>query len=84
MAYLGAFLEPGLVVRHFDYDAELEGYESTVFGPQVIGRHWSWDSGLNLAVASGVGRNWSTRSGESGHDDEEVFVNGYLRVGYIF
>lgn len=77
--YQGPFLEPGFIVRSFqsEYDDDVE----SEVGPQVlVGWHWSWDSGLNLAMAVGAGRNWST-------DDEyesEIFPNGYLRFGYAF
>ena len=79
--YSGVFLEPGFILREFD---ETYG-DNTTFGPQVLaGWHWMWDSGLNLAVAFGVGRNWSREDTESEYDDEEPFVNGYLRFGYAF
>jgi hypothetical protein len=79
--YSGVFLEPGFILREFD---ETYG-DNTTFGPQVLaGWHWMWDSGLNLAIAFGVGRNWSQRDTESDYDDEEPFVNGYLRFGYAF
>jgi len=83
--YSGFFLEPGLIARRFDGgDGDVEG--NTTVGPQVlVGWHWIWDSGLNLAVAAGVGRNWSSDDSEdSSHDDEELFPNGYLRFGYAF
>lgn len=77
--YQGPFLEPGFIVRSFR-DGEGDSIESEV-GPQVlVGWHWMWDSGLNLALAFGAGRNWST-------DDEyesTIFPNGYMRFGYAF
>jgi hypothetical protein len=81
--YQGAFLEPGIIVRQF---SESGGYSSTTFGPQVlVGWHWTWDSGLNIAAAVGVGRDWSSRSdGDSYYDKEQIFANGYLRFGYNF
>jgi hypothetical protein len=82
--YQGVFLEPGLIVRHFE-DKNVDSYSSTVFGPQVlVGWHWMWDSGLNVAIAAGAGRNWSTHSGDGYYDNESVFFNGYLRFGYAF
>jgi hypothetical protein len=77
--YQGPFLEPGFIARSFksDYDGEVD----SEIGPQVlVGWHWSWDSGLNLAMAFGAGRNWSTDEEYEG----EVFPNGYLRFGYAF
>jgi hypothetical protein len=59
----------------------------TQFGPQVlVGWHWTWDSGLNIAVAAGVGRNLnrSTNQGEYSSSDEQYIPNGYLRFGYAF
>lgn len=50
----------------------------------LVGWHWMWDRGLNLAVAAGVGRNWPRQDTESDYDDEAPFVNGYLRFGYAF
>lgn len=87
--YQGAFLEPGFISRRFEYQEECWDcassaavtHTATTFGPQMlVGWHWTWDSGLNIAVAGGVGRNWSA-------DDEygdKVFGNGYLRFGYAF
>lgn len=71
--YTGLFLEPGLTTF-------ASGDETIWAGPQlVIGYHWYWDSNLNLAVAAGVGRNWSS-------EDEftETFPAGYFQVGYAF
>jgi hypothetical protein len=89
--YQGAFLEPGFIVRHWDGghcdDGAYAGCDdtSTTAGPQVLfGWHWTWDSGLNVAAAFGLGRNLSSESDEYDYDDEEVFPNGYFRVGYAF
>lgn len=77
--YQGPFLEPGFIVRNFR-DGDGDSIESEV-GPQVlVGWHWSWDSGLNLAMAFGAGRNWSTEDDV----DSTIFPNGYLRFGYAF
>jgi hypothetical protein len=79
--YSGVFLEPGFIVRQFDQDFG----DNRTLGPQVlVGWHWMWDSGLNLAIAAGVGRNWSEEDTEEDYDDEEPFANGYLRFGYAF
>jgi hypothetical protein len=75
--YQGPFLEPGVIVRQLENSY---GDASTVFGPQVlVGWHWTWDSGLNVAAAVGVGRDWSTSA-----EYEKLFANGYLRFGYAF
>lgn len=76
--YSGMFIEPGAIVR-----TESSG-DSTV-GPQILlGYHWIWDSGFNAAAAFGFGRNWNTDASDEFAEDEELFVNGYLRVGYAF
>jgi hypothetical protein len=76
--YQGPFLEPGFIVRTFgDGDGDTESQ----LGPQVLlGWHWSWDSGLNLAMAFGAGRDWSTEE----EYESKIFPNGYLRFGYAF
>jgi hypothetical protein len=82
--YSGVFLEPGVIVRRFNATDDFDDENETI-GPQVlVGWHWMWDSGLNFALAFGVGRNWSKEDTESDYDDEEVFPNGYLRFGYAF
>jgi hypothetical protein len=82
--YQGAFLEPGFISRHFE-DSRYDEAGSTTFGPQVLfGWHWMWDSGLNIAVAVGMGRNWATEDTDSEYDNEKLFANGYFRVGYAF
>lgn len=89
-AYSGAFLEPGLMVRsmtdHYDdgYHGSSSSDTETTFGPQMLfGWHWTWDSGLNVAAAAGVGRDLADDNSEYDYD-EEVFFNGYFRVGYQF
>ena len=77
--YQGPFLEPGFIVRTFQnkYDDEVD----SEVGPQVlVGWHWMWDSGLNLSMAFGAGRNWSTDE----EYESKIFPNGYLRFGYAF
>jgi len=89
--YLGAFVEPGVILRQWNdtyYDdtsaREVSASPATI-GPQcLIGWHWSWDSGFNLAIAAGVGRNLNA-SGNDHYDGEaEIFGNGYMRIGYAF
>ena len=54
-------------------------------GPQVlVGWHWSWDSGLNVAAAFGAGRNIAAEDNSEDFDSDEIFANGYLRFGYQF
>jgi len=79
--YSGMFIEPGAIVRTETSD----GSTSSTVGPQVLlGYHWIWDSGFNAAAAFGVGRNWNTDNSDEFAEDEELFVNGYLRIGYAF
>jgi len=89
--YQGAFLEPGAIIRHTKYDYSSDGYqdtdEHTTIGPQVLfGWHWTWDAGFNVAVAAGIGRNLvdDDSGDEYESDDDDVFFNGYFRVGYAF
>jgi hypothetical protein len=84
--YQGPFVEPGLIRRTLtrkrtEYNAA-EDRTGVVAGPQVLlGWHWMYESGLNLAVALGAGRDLA----DSGSDrDIEPFINGYLRIGYAF
>jgi hypothetical protein len=79
--YQGVFLEPGVIYRR-GTDAEMPGAAPvTTMGPQVLlGWHWMWDSGLNVAAAIGLGRNFSATSST----EAKVFGNAYLRFGYAF
>jgi hypothetical protein len=91
--YQGAFLEPGLVYRVYTHDSiEYSGSggstttTETQFGPQVLmGWHWTWESGLNVAVAAGVGRNLSYKTDPNGSSSGDQYIpNGYVRFGYAF
>ncbi|ACY18804.1 hypothetical protein [Haliangium ochraceum] len=81
--YSGMFLEPGVMLRVSRDDSG----SKVAAGPQVLlGHHWYWDSGFNMAIAAGAGHDWTTAGGEEGVDDigDTLFVNGYLRFGYAF
>ena len=83
--YQGAFIEPGVIVRTWKNGPDDEG--STTVGPQMlVGWHWTWDSGLNVAAAVGIGRNLNEDEHDyDDYDDEaDVFPSGYFRVGYAF
>lgn len=72
--FQGPFLEPGVVARGFD-----GGSRETV-GPEVLfGWHWSFDSGLNVAMALGALRDMNSSS--SSVDAQPA---GYFRVGLAF
>jgi hypothetical protein len=74
--YQGPFVEPGVIMRSFSSDAST----ANTAGPQMlVGWHWTYESGWNLAIALGVGRNFSSSSNGS---DSEPFPNGYFRIGY--
>lgn len=79
--YSGFFVEPGIMYRSMDSgygDADVE------FGPQaLVGWHWSWDSGFNVVVAGGAGRNFNSQEDEWGGSNT-LFVNGYFKVGKQF
>lgn len=82
--YSGLFLEPGLMFREI---TEEDGTKTTQYGPQLlVGNHWSWDSGINVAVAAGLGRNLNQNieGDETFELTEDVIINGYLRFGYAF
>jgi hypothetical protein len=87
--YQGVFLEPGIILRRSwsDYD-DYDDSPDTEAGPQIlVGWHWTWDSGLNVAAAIGAGRDIAGCQSECEYyeeNDEEPFVNGYLRFGYAF
>ena len=76
--YSGIFLEPGLVRREV----------GNVFGPQILlGYTWFWDSGMNVSLAAGVGRNLNDSDDDTTdewEDEDDTFGNGYFRVGYAF
>ncbi len=81
--YSGPFIEPGLISRglrdDYDYEYSCEGCESndTMVGPEILfGWHWTFDSGLNVAMAFGAARDLDS---ESGSDPQPA---GYFRIGY--
>jgi hypothetical protein len=83
--YQGPFVEPGFIARHGKSCDECES-DSTV-GPQVlVGWHRTWDSGFNISAAVGAGRDLAQEEpDEYGYsDDDELFFNGYFRIGYAF
>lgn len=77
--FQGPFLEPGLMVRNTTCNGCNAGDPSV--GPEVMfGWHWTFDSGLNVAMAFGAMRNMNGRS-MSSSDPEPA---GYFRIGYAF
>jgi hypothetical protein len=79
--YSGPFLEPGLITRGSSSSYDDCGDCSSSYkmvGPEILfGWHWTFDSGLNVAMAFGAARNMNSESSNS--DPEPA---GYFRIGY--
>lgn len=89
--YSGPFFEPGLITRGFrdtyEYDCYDCSYDSTetMVGPEMLfGWHWTFDSGLNVAMAFGAARDLSGSSDEYDYSGDEITPAGYFRIGYAF
>jgi hypothetical protein len=93
-AYSGPFLEPGLVLQTINRD---DGYvdnsgsyntmsttQNKVAFEMMIGWHWSFDSGLNLALAGGMARVINSDNNTDYYSGPELQPAGYFRVGYEF
>ncbi len=79
--YSGPFLEGGLLVRGGINEVDCHSCFETYAGPQLLfGWHWTFDSGLNVALAAGMMKNFTSRN----EYDTGVQPNGYFRVGYAF
>ncbi len=80
--YSGPFIEPGIIARGFSNSCYDCGDSSdTMVGPEILfGWHWTFDSGLNVAMAFGAARNMSSSNSEYSSDDPEPA--GYFRIGY--
>jgi hypothetical protein len=84
-AFSGPFLEGGLIIRtandeqYYDcYDCGATSSMSSWVGPELLfGWHWTFDSGLNIAMAAGVAKRMNDEEYGNGTD-----ANGYFRVGY--
>ncbi|MBA3819771.1 MAG: hypothetical protein H0X17_12820 [Deltaproteobacteria bacterium] len=84
--YQGPFIEPGIVVRDLDDDESCDWdgnncMDTKTVGPEMLfGWHWTFDSGLNVAMAFGAVRNLGPkREYESG-----IEPAGYFRIGYAY
>ncbi|MBK7535933.1 MAG: hypothetical protein IPI49_11340 [Myxococcales bacterium] len=73
--FQGPFLEPGLLTRTFD------GSEESTGPIMLLGWHWMYESGFNLAAAFGLGRDLSD---SDEYSSDQPFPAGYMRVGYAF
>jgi len=75
--FQGPFLEPGLMVRNTGTCSGCSMHADSM-GPEVMfGWHWSFDSGLNVAMAFGAMRNMNTSSSSI-----KAEPAGYFRIGY--
>jgi len=91
-AYSGPFIEPGLIVRTVQADTSTYGAPSgnstmsttnaQTLVEMMIGWHWSFDSGLNMAMAFGAARELSNSNGQAASDNPHPA--GYFRIGYEF
>jgi hypothetical protein len=87
--YSGLFVEPGIISRTV-VSSDNTNSSTTIFGPQfLVGWHWIWDSGLNMSMAFGAGRNWNTNKSDSYYANSDVYESkifpaGYWRFGYAF
>ncbi|MBA3458395.1 MAG: hypothetical protein H0T46_00420 [Deltaproteobacteria bacterium] len=93
-AFSGPFIEPGFIYQETQEtpwdlfgDGDSTPVAHTHAGPSMVfGWHWTFDSGLNFAVALGGTRNMNrqpmTDSGEYQSDVPQP--TGYLRIGYAF
>jgi hypothetical protein len=88
-AFSGPFLEPGLLMRStsntdsYACSGCANGSSTDSWsGPEILfGWHWTYDSGLNVAMAFGGARRLGSNPDGSSNQAE---VNGYFRVGYAF
>jgi len=79
------YIEPGFSFIKLDVGEE----DLNLYGPSVlVGKHWMFDSGLNISAAIGIGRNFSGNSDDEDSDELgdffEFYPAGYFRVGYAF
>ncbi len=91
--FSGPYVEPGVVYRSFHHGSIDSGsdysYDETWVGPELlVGWHWNFDSGLNLALAAGVAQHWGGHHHSAMGMDTSVSndpdFNGYFRVGFNF
>jgi hypothetical protein len=80
--FQGPFLEAGIIARNLhDSCADCGGSNREHVGPEVLfGWQWSFDSGLNVAMAFGAMRDLNHDSMSSSSAEPA----GYFRIGYLF
>ena len=92
--FSGPFLEPGVIARSSRDRVYYDGacaYDTPCSSPDnshswagiemLFGWQWTFDSGLNVAMAFGVAKHLATNQMSSSDDAD---ANGYFRVGYAF
>ena len=82
--YQGPYLEGGLMVRNLQENDDDNCFDcmksEAEVGPQVLfGWHWSFDSGLNIAMALGAVRDMN-----SSRRSIDAEPTGYFRIGCAF
>lgn len=78
-AYSGPFIEGGAVARSTSCkDTNYCANDKQMGLTALVGYHWTYDSGFNIALAAGA-----TRFSDS-TQNSELEPAGYLRVGYAF
>jgi hypothetical protein len=92
--FSGPYLEPGVILRstqdrgYYDYGACIDTCSNAVPSDDwagiemLFGWQWTFDSGLNVAMAFGVARHLASNRMSSSDDNADA--NGYFRVGYAF
>jgi hypothetical protein len=78
--YFGPFFEPGIVFRASRVTTQGETHHRAWIGPELlIGLHFMFRSGFNVAIALGLARPLVTQG-----EVREKQVDGYLRFGIAF
>ena len=90
--FSGPFIEPGIIWRQTGDSNDCYNYGSSAgcgstahnwAGPELlVGWHWTFDSGLNIAWAFGVAKHVADDQMNNYNMDPDI--NGYFRVGYAF
>ena len=74
--------------RTLDELSRVEGmdpFRVQQYGPEMLAAyHWTFDSGLNVAMAFGVAKHMATSQTSSYGESNDTDANGYFRFGYAF
>ncbi len=85
--FSGPFLEPGVIARDFHNKGCTDCSDNdSMIGPEMLfGWHWTFDSGMNVAIAGGAAKPIGPKKmDEFGNNRNEVQPAGYFRIGYAF